>query len=154
MAEWQILDSDDFPEISPDEQETPPSRSRWGWVVLAGGILAFLIVVGYTTLRERQVERRTAVRDDLEAIIFEEETQQFLGNAEQAIELMLPHSPDRWQQAYQQTFSGDEIRPPPGSTQLNDISFDGTCAVVNVTLVNSEQVRVYCLHGEGWRRAT
>jgi len=154
MAEWQILDSDGFPEIPPDgERETPPSHSRWRWVVLASGVLAFLLVVGYTTLRERQVERHTAIRDDLEAIIFEEETQQFLGNTEQAVDLMVPYAPASWQQAYQQTFSGEEERPPPGSARLKDIDFDGTCAVVTVTLINSEQVRVYCLHGEGWRRA-
>jgi hypothetical protein len=153
MTEWQILDSNDFSDNPADEQESGSWASRWGWGVLIGGIVAFLLVAGFTTLREQRAEGRAAIREDLAAVIFEEESAQFLGNVGQAVNFMWLTAPDDWQYAYQQTFVRRDDRPAPGSVQLKEVDFDGRCAVVDVSVAGSEQVRAYCLDGDRWRRA-
>ena len=155
MTDWQIIDSSDFPDLPfTDEQESSGSLARRHWITLGGGILVFLVLVGFMTLHERQDERRTVIREDLAAVIFEEETHQFLGNEEYAVNLMMPNAPQSWQQAYRQTFENDEAPDPPGSIQIENIDFDGECAEITVTGLNdSEQVRHYCLDSQGWRRA-
>lgn len=153
MTEWQILDSDNFSDMPPDDPEPEHARPWWRWLLLAAGILAFLLLVGLLTLRGQLDDGRTALRSDLSAVIFEEETQQLLGNAERANEFMLPTAPRTWQRAYRRLFSGADTLPPPGSAQLQEIDFDGRCAAVTVTLRGSPHLRSYCLHNEQWRRA-
>ncbi|MEM7345432.1 MAG: hypothetical protein AAF485_14420, partial [Chloroflexota bacterium] len=152
MADWEvILDDGDFEETSDEVTRLP---NRWRWVILAGGIIIFLLGVGYFTLDQRRLAGRAALRDDLTTLILIEETERALGNYDYALDLMLPTASDTWQFAYQQTF---EIQPPipnPDNLDLGEeIAFDGVCAVADVRLFQHNQVRRYCITDQGWRRA-
>ncbi len=81
MAEWQIIKSNNFSRLPPDESPRP--RSRWRWYLLMSTILVFLATIVWLALRDQLAERRTAMREDLLAFVFEEETHRFLGNLSQ-----------------------------------------------------------------------
>ena len=67
MTDWQIIESDNFPDYAPDGREPYRPRSRWRWVLLAAGILVFLAGAGFVTLRGRQHQGRLEyIRSDPE----------------------------------------------------------------------------------------
>ena len=94
--------------------------------------MVLLVTVGVTLYRQR-TELRTAMREDLIAFMFEEESLRFLGHQDQAAEMMMPTAQPGWQRAYLRTFETTGLRPP--KTQPTGIDFDGQCALVNVNLV-------------------
>lgn len=149
MADWQIIDSDDFSH-TPRLEHTPRQRSPWRWAGLVGLIVVVLGTIAGLALREQLNQRRAAIRADLAAFIFEEETQQFLADDKQMARLIAADTPQSWQQAYRQTF---QDAPQPGSTQLEEFEFDGTCALARVSVNGSRQARYYCVQTAGWKRA-
>jgi len=151
MTDWQILDSDKFPQEPPEESSG--TRSRWRWLGLVGGILLCLGLIGWLALRNQLAENRTALRQDLAAFILEEETQRFLQNHPQIEGLITTNAPTSWLQAYRRQFSDNPPEQPPDTVQLKTIDFDGTCALVTVGLDTGQQLRTYCLDGPQWRRA-
>jgi hypothetical protein len=150
MTEWQItVDSDQLPD-PPSPNKPPPSRWYRRWLVLAGAIVVLLVAMGVTLYRQR-TELRTAMRGDLIAFMFEEESLRFLGRQDQAAELMMPSAQPGWQRAYLRTFETAGLQPP--KTQPTGIDFDGQCALVNANLAGHDQIRSYCLYDRQWRRA-
>jgi len=150
MAEWQLLDSNNFPETPGDE--TPARSGSWRrWLFLIGGIALFLAGVGFFTLRHYRSQAQAALRADISAFIFEEETRRHLGHMDEA--LIMPDLPPAWVDAYRQTFATGRPIPPPDAIQLTGIEFDGQCALVTLTLEANQQIRAYCLRGGQWRRA-
>ena len=151
MTEWQIIiDSDDFPEPPPEESpQHPRFHSRWLVVV---GVLVALLLVAILSLYRQRAKNLTQMRQDLTAAIFEEETVRHFGNPEQAADLIIPNVPDKWQQAYADTFT-QGLQPPPTSIEITDIQFGGECAIIDVKLDNNEKTRVYCLNNQQWKRA-
>jgi len=153
MTEWQILESDDFPSetIAPDDESNRlPSLRRW--LLLVGGIVAVLLAVGFMALQQQRSLRRTALEEDLAAVIFEEESLRALGSQSRLDELVNSDAPERWQQAYRQSLARP-ASPQPLSPRLKEIEFDGRCAVVTLGLPNRQQIRAYCLQGQQWQRA-
>jgi hypothetical protein len=151
MAEWQIIKSNNFSKLPPNESPRP--RSRWRWLLLMGTILVFLATIGWLALRDQLAERRTAMREDLLAFIFEEETHRFLGNEARIEALIVRDAPRSWAQAYRQAFRSGTSQHFSGSAELKTIDFDGECALVTVDFDGPEQVRAYCLDGLNWLRA-
>ena len=149
MTEWQILTSDDFPELPPDEPTRSPINLRWRWLWLGGGIFTFLVIVALTGLYLKRIERQTKIRADLEAAIFEEESLRYLGHAEAA--LINPNAPAAWQEAYKKNFV--TLKAPPDSIEVSEVEFDGQCATISVELSGAAQVRSYCLNNQNWLRA-
>ena len=158
MTEWQIIESDDFSDL-PNVQEAGSARApsggwrsaKWRSIVLVLILLFLFGGGGYWFLTEQLSMGRAAIRADLNAVIFEEETQQYLGHTEQAVDFVMPTAPRYWQDIYRQTFTGDKPRPRP--IQLKTVDFDGRCAVVEMTVAGAERIRAYCLTGDRWRRA-
>jgi hypothetical protein len=151
MAEWEfVVDSDDLPEPQPEEP-SPSRRFQW-WYLLAITVLAVL-TIGAVTLYRQRADRQAAMRADLQAIIFEEETVRFFGQQDQAGPFILPGAPSNWQQQFHQTFETGPARLPPADFQLNNIEFDGQCALVSAKLDDYTQLRTYCLHNQQWHRA-
>jgi len=153
MHEWQILESDSFPE--PPPEEPAPGWRRQSWSLLAGGLLLFLLLAGGLTLRERRAQGQAALQQDLSLAIFEEESRRFSGRLDEA--LLDPTAPLGWQQAY--WLSYEEVNRPasPNDVQLATIDyFDGDCAIVTVTGTDGQRpwdpVRAFCLEAQGWRR--
>jgi hypothetical protein len=151
MTEWQIIDSENFPDGVAEEPVRSGSSSRRRWLLLVGGIVLFLGAVGALTLRQRQLESHTALREDLTAHIFEEETRRYLGQA--GSDLIIAEVSSSWAEAYWQTFETSVQSSPPEAIELTELDFDGHCAVVMAKLAQHTQARAYCLSEQGWRRA-
>jgi hypothetical protein len=161
MAEWQIIESDDFSATA--SEESALSRWRRGGVLLTGVAALLLLVTGYMLLRQHHVERQTALREDLSAAIFEEETHHFLGQPPDEA-LMTVSSPLNWRRAYRRTFTierGNQTQVEgiePGRVYLAEINhFDGRCALIRVAAPAGvwlpDTLRAYCLGSRGWQRA-
>lgn len=152
MAEWNIIiDSDDFPD--PPNAEEPPRQPRFHvrWLVVIGVIIALLLAAALTLYRQRS-DRRTALREDLVATIFEEETIRFFGDPAQADDLTIANAPERWQKAYERTFdTGSQW--PPVNINITDIVYNGECVILDLTLDSAAQTRAYCQQEQRWRRA-
>lgn len=151
MTEWQIIESEDFP--APPLEEIPRAGFRLKWTLLGCGIAAFFVALGFFGLQRQREESKQALRDDLTAYIFEEETLRYLGQP--AAASITPYAPRVWQRAYWQTFETyKQAGMPPDTIQLGEIDFDGQCAVVTVDTTRSqERMRAYCLEQEAWLRA-
>lgn len=152
MTEWQIIESDNLPETPAETQAplTTPLQRPWGllWI----GVILFLVVIGFFTLRQQRSENRAVLQDDLAAYIFEEESARYLGQPDRLA--YAADAPLAWQQAYLKTFEIDQTNSPPPPIQITELDFDSKCAVVTVELVNTRQVRAYCLdESDSWRRA-
>jgi hypothetical protein len=156
MADWQIIQSDDFTELPP---ETPAATWRQrGWGLLAAGLGLALALGGVWSLWQQWSESRTALADDLNATIFAEETNRWRGRSNPA-----PYQTDApapWRRAYRRTF---EARPPgisqtaaglkqAGVTLASIDDFDGRCALVTLANAPHDPVRAYCLAETGWLR--
>jgi hypothetical protein len=152
MPEWQIItDSDDFPNPMPEESPHPRPH-RWWWIFI--GIVVVVVMLGFITLQRQLAERQVAIRNDLTAFIYEEESVRHYGDPDQATTLAIAGTPLTWLQAYRQTFQTDRSKSPPTAITLGEIDFDGQCAVVKTELDNAAQIRTYCLNDERqWRRA-
>jgi len=156
MTDWQIIDSDDLAGLPP-EAATPAWR-RWGWELLAAGLVLALVLAG---LWQQRREGRAALSEDLNGAIFAEETNRFLGRLEEA--LYQVETPNAWQQAYRRSFEPQKIEAggerPTGSEEtiaaaLSSVDyFDGRCAVVTLTNSPHDPVRAYCLNEADWLRA-
>ncbi len=151
IPDWEVtLDSDNLADPSPEDRRRSRRRRRWFW--LAAAIMLALLMVGAVILSRQRAAGRAALREDLTALVFEEETARFLGPPEQATALVLPTAPPRWRQAYRQTFQTDGL--PPDVIHMEKIdTFDGQCATVTMSLDGYQAVRRYCLSRQQWRRA-
>jgi hypothetical protein len=152
MTDWQTLHSDDLPELP--EHEAAPRRLRW-----RGGLVAMSLLLalwaGLATLWQQRNQGRAALADDLNAVIFAEETNRLFGQAQAA--RFMADAPATWQQRYARTFAsppGQGLPQPAGLSALAAIDyFDGHCAVVTVSQARYDPVRAYCLADEEWQRA-
>jgi hypothetical protein len=159
MTEWQIIESDDFPQASPEKLPTPRRRLEWG--LLAGVLILFLSLTALFTLRQQRAQNQSALQEDLSAVIFEEETHRSLGRPDEVF--ILAAAPLSWKRAYRHTFENKQTDPTapqysPGDIQLAEIEFfDGECAVVTVSeaawIPFPDPIRTYCMTGQGWGRA-
>jgi hypothetical protein len=155
MTDWQIIDSDDL--AGPTPETPPPAWRRWGWELLATGLVLVLVLAG---LWQQRREGRAALSEDLNAAIFAEETNRFLGRFEEA--LYQVETSDAWQRAYRHSFEPQIVeaggRRSAGSgdivaAALTSIDyFDGRCAVITLTNSSHDPVRAYCLAELGWLR--
>lgn len=161
MAEWQIIESDDFSAMTPEESVLPQRRRGGIWLI--GVVALFSLVAGFILLRQHHLERQTTMREDLSAAIFEEETRRFLGQLPDE-SLVTIRTPLNWQQAYRRTFSierGNRTqvdRIEPGRVYLAEINhFDGRCALIRVAGPAGawlpDSLRAYCLSSGGWQRS-
>jgi hypothetical protein len=150
MTEWQIIDSDDFEELPPET--SPPAWRRSGWELLAVGVILILVLVGLRSLWQQRVAGRAVLAEDLNAVIFAEETNRALGRVEAA--LYQPDAPNAWQHAYLRSFdSPAELASENSTASVASIDdFDGQCAVVTLAGARYDPVRAYCLAEVGWRR--
>jgi len=151
MADWQIIESDNFPEL-PLEDDLGPGGRRWRWGLWVLGLLLFLGLAGFWTLRERRSENQTALTEDLSAVIFDEETRRSLGQPPDEA-LVDPTAPRDWQAAYRRTFTAGPTSPGEAVRMANVDYFDGTCAVVTVAGPTPDRLRGYCLAESGWQRS-
>jgi hypothetical protein len=151
MTDWQIIESDNFPE-PPPEAEIEPGRQRWRWGLWALGLLLFLGLAGFWTLRERRTENQTALTEDLSAVIFDEETRRSLGQPPDEA-LIDPTAPRDWQAAYRRTFTAGTASPGEVAQMTELAYFDGRCAVVTVAGPTPDRRRGYCLAETGWQRS-
>jgi hypothetical protein len=152
MPEWQIIiDSDDFPD--PSTEEEPPRRPRFHprWLLVIGVIVA-LLLAGILSLFRQRAQGVTNLEQDLTAAIFEEETIRHFGDPAQSSDLIIPNARKKWQQSYANTFHNG-IQSPPNTIEITDIQFNGECAVIDVKLDNDEKTRAYCLNDQQWKRA-
>jgi hypothetical protein len=155
VNEWQIIESDNFPDPPPEEAAVSGWRSR-GWGLVTAGLFLVLLAAGFWLLRDWHNERQTVLREDLSQVVFQEETHRLLGQPDEA--LTDPQAPLTWQRAYRRTFDRANHWPPPSDVHLTAVDyFDGQCAVVAITgpaeTLHPDPVRAYCLAEAGWRRA-
>jgi hypothetical protein len=149
MSEWQIIESDDFSPLPPEEPERGSASER-RWLLLMSGILIFLIGAGVFSLWQQRANNRLRLEEDLADYIFEEETARYLGRPD--LVLSVSDAPPEWQQAYWEGFVNGSASPPT-DIGLSDVDFDGVCATMTVDLNRQRQVRSYCLSDQGWLRA-
>ncbi len=155
MPEWEIIIDDEErrpPRSVPTEPPEPvPSRSKWLWL---GLIAAVLVGIGLLAIREQRRAGQSAIRRDLSALIVEEETVRLQGQPERAADFAIANAPPAWAEAYRRTFTPDPpAQTPEIAVEIENLDFDGTCAVVDVTIDGLAQVRAYCLQATQWRRA-
>lgn len=153
MADWRIiLEDKDFPKFPADEPQPSPRSSFWRWSLLIGSMAITVLIFGFFTLQERQ-KGQVAVRENLTALIIHEELLRLTGNRPQAESLIAPDAPQAWRNAYWDVFEDDNLLSAAGDIHLNKIDFEGRCAVVEVDIYGSKQVRAYCLNDRRWQRA-
>jgi len=155
MADWHIIVEDkDFPEFPFPADEPQPSRRSlfWRWSLLLGSMAMTVLIFGYFTLQER-LNGQAAVRENLTEIIIHEESLRLTGNRTQAESLIAPDVPRAWRSAYWDLFEDNNLHSVAGDIHLNRLDFEGRCAVVEVDINESEQVRAYCLNDQRWQRA-
>ena len=130
MTEWElIVDSDNLPPPQPEKPVRSRSYQRWYLIILA---LLALLTVGAVTIYRQRVERQAAIRADLTEFIYEEETVRSFGRQEQATEFIVSTVSPDWARRYEQAFTPHDIQSPPAFIQLNEVNFDGRCALVMV----------------------
>lgn len=128
-----------------------PWRPRRLWLVLLAG-LVLLGMAGLALLRGRLAERQQAMRQDVAAFVEREERARLFGQRDLAPELVAPGVPRSWYSDYLETFvPADEARPL--DLTIEDVTFDGTGALVTLRLDGRTQARYYRLAGREWRRA-
>lgn len=153
MPDWYIIQEDkDFPDFSADELQPSRRRSFWRWSLLIGSITITVLIFGFFTLRERQ-NGQLAIRERLTGLIIHEESLRHARNRTQAESLVSPDAPRAWRNAYWDIFESDNLHSAAGDIHLDRIDFEGRCAVVEVDIYESKQVRAYCLNDQGWQRA-
>lgn len=153
MPDWQIIIEDETTGRGRKPLPAPaPQRSRWRWLLLAGSVL-LLAVVGVITLQAQRERGQAAIRQDLTAFLFEEETLRAGGRRSEAGHLLAPTAPARWRRDYWATFAPPAEPVRPRALELGPIAFDGRCATVDVEADGQPQVRHYCLGEAGWQRA-
>ncbi len=151
MAQWElIIDDEAFPESTPEQQPKPsPKRSkRWFWAL---GFLLLCLVVGSLIFRNRVTAQRAAIQADLTARIFEEENLRLYNDQSAINRLIISDAPESWQISYRRNFP--LLVESISQVEITDLTFDGTCALVNVTLSNIPQIRNYCFIEQKWQRA-
>ena len=116
-----------------------------------GGLIV-LVVAGFVALRGQLTARRADLQVDLTAHIFEEEAVRAAKEQDRINELIVAEAPLRWRDAYRRIFN-DREPYVVDQISLETTDFDGTCALVTVSLDESKQVRNYCLQEQRWRRA-
>lgn len=148
LFDWQVQEEDDSPIGAPEERS---SRQLYRWR-LFGGLLLLLLVAALLLFRWRISERQALMEKDLRAFIRHEEQQRLFGLTEGADKLMVPDTPEAWQEGYLSSFAeADDVEPVDLSVE--EIQLDGTEALVTVRLDNVVQMRFYRLIGQRWRRA-
>ena len=146
MSEWRTVTTEENLHYS-------RTSSHRRWLTWPGIIVIILLIAGLLTLRQQRASRQAALREDLKAHIFQEETELFLGNEARAAELMITNAPLGWKRAYRRLFSLGKAKSPPGPLEIDEVEFDGQCALVTLTLGDDPQLRAYCLSQQQWRRA-
>src|SRR5262245_20671897 len=102
MSEWRIVTTD---EATPHSRISSRFVSRRSWLMWLGIITAILAVARLLALRQQRALRQQALREDLKAHIFQEETERFLGHQTQIANLIVADAPPAWQQAYRHEFT-------------------------------------------------
>jgi hypothetical protein len=153
MADWQIIPDDkDFPKFLADEPQPSRRNSSWRWFLLIGSMALTILIFGLFALQEREKDQ-VAVRENLTTLIILEESLRLAGNRTQAESLSAPDAPQAWRNAYLNTFENDNLHSATGTIDLSKIDFAGRCAVVEVDINGSVQVRAYCQNYQSWQRA-
>ena len=154
MSDWQVTLESGGP-TEAGFGETPSSPAGRKWIALVVGFAIFVAVAAIFALRERRTVNQASLREDLTAVIYQEETLRTLGQGHEA--LINPKSPSSWQLAYRQSFETEANEGDLPTVQLETIDFfDGRCAIVTVTSsnegLNQDPMRGYCLANQGWQR--
>ena len=151
--EWFTATYNDSFTHRPDEKPEQPRPSPWRpWLPVAAAALVLLLVGAATLLRERAAGE-AMMRADLAGVIFEEETVRFLNDPDRAGTFVWPGAPSAWQRTYSQRFKTEPGAAPPAAVHVEEIDFDGQCALVSASLDGYPQLRAYCRNGPLWQRA-
>ncbi|MGB0385832.1 MAG: hypothetical protein ACPGWR_13510 [Ardenticatenaceae bacterium] len=154
MLEWHIYEDERA------EMNLPVEGSQGGGLArrfIIGVVLltmfGLFLLVGWQVM-----EGEEAMREDLRALIYEEERVRAFGLKEEAAKFLAPDVPDEWKRDYLATFTApdqdqDQDQGQAGALQVDEVLFDGEAALVSVRRDEQLQMRYYRLVGGAWRRA-
>lgn len=151
MLDWEFGDHHDTRSNAPARKQMRPRRS-WKFWLLIGVVITIIGAAGIIGARRWLDDRREAMREDIRAVIEQEERARSFGLQDRASEFVAPSISRTWWMAYRSTFR-PRREPAPVDVTLQDATFEDAGALVTVQVNGYTQLRYYRLAGQRWRRA-